>query len=103
MENKTMASEIITEQEDRLKAIISELDSTIDDSLEKEKFALAELMDLIDEEPDNISAACAFANNQYRMNMLARIAFDYSCQTKEILAGIVDRECGKQKETLSDE
>ena len=40
MEN--MASEIIAEQDKQLKNIIFELDSMIDDLLEKSKFALAE-------------------------------------------------------------
>ena len=49
MENKniTIASEIIAAQENRLKTIISELGSTIDDLLEKSKFILTELMDLV--------------------------------------------------------
>lgn len=97
-EGKTISSEIISEQENRLKVIISELDSTIDDLLEKGKFALCELMDLVDEKPEDINDTCAFASNQRRMNMLANIAFDYLYRAQGGLEEIVTLECRKQKE-----
>ena len=54
VEKQTLASEIIAEHEEHLNRIIFELDSTIDDLLEKGKFALTELMDLIDERPEYV-------------------------------------------------
>lgn len=97
-EGKTIASEIILEQENRLKVIISELDSTIDDLLEKGKFALCELMDLVDEKPEDINDTCAFTSNQRRMNMLANIAFDYLYRAQNELEEMVTLERRKQKE-----
>ena len=97
-EGKTISSEIISEQENRLKVIISELDSTIDDLLEKGKFALCELMDLVDEKPEDINDTCAFASNQRRMNMLANIAFDYLYRAQNELEEMVTLERRKQKE-----
>ena len=89
MEN--MASEIIAEQDKQLKNIIFELDSMIDDLLEKSKFALAELMDLVDEKPENVNDACVFSSNQKRMNMFVNIAFDYLYQAQSALNEIVAR------------
>ena len=97
-ESKTISSEIISEQENRLKVIISELDSTINDFLEKGKFALIELMELIDEKPSNINAACMFAGKQERVNMFVNIAFDYLHRAQGGLEEIVTMERRKQKE-----
>lgn len=92
VENQTLASELIAEQEKRRKKIIFELDSTVDDLLEKSKFILNELMDLVDEKPEDINDTCAFASNQRRMNMLANIAFDYLHQAQVGIGEIVTRE-----------
>lgn len=94
MENKniTIASEIIAAQENRLKTIISELGSTVDDLLEKSKFILTELMDLVDEKPEDINDTCVFASNQRRINMLVNIAFDYLHQAQVRIGEIVTRE-----------
>ena len=89
MEN--MASEIIAEQDKQLKNIIFQLHSMIDDLLEKSKFALAELMDLVDEKPENVNDACVFSSNQKRMNMFVNIAFDYLYQAQSALNEIVVR------------
>lgn len=91
-ENRTMASEIIASQEEKLRIIISELDSTIDDLLWKGKFVLTELMDLTEKGSDNEKEACEFAYNQERMDMLAHIAFDYVHQAQCVLNEIVVRE-----------
>lgn len=92
VENQTLASELIAEQEKRREKIIFELDSTIDDLLEKSKFILNELMDLVDEKPEDINDTCAFASNQRRMNMLVNIAFDYLHQAQVGIEEIVTRE-----------
>lgn len=98
VKNKTIASEIIAGQANRLKDILFELDCTVDDLLEKGKFALAESMELFDEAPDTTEKACAFAYNQKRINMLICIAFDYLAQAQSTLNTIVIRERRKQQE-----
>lgn len=92
VENQTLASEFIAEQEKRRKKIIFELDSTIDDFLEKSKFILNELIDLVDEKPKDANGVYAFAIDQRRMNMLANIAFDYLHQAQVGIEEIVTRE-----------
>ena len=92
VEKQTLASEIIAEHEEHLNRIIFELDSTIDELLEKGKFALTELMDLIDERPENVNDACSFASNQEKMNMFAHVAFDYLDRVQSGIGEIVIKE-----------
>lgn len=100
-ENKTMASEIIAEQKNRLKVVINELESTIDDFLEKVQFVLAQLIELTEENPKNVEEACEFANYQNEMNMFAHIAHDYVCRAQYGIEEIVTREYRNRKGTLS--
>ncbi len=86
VEKQTLASEIIAEHEEHLNRIIFELDSTIDDLLEKGKFAL------IDERPENVNDACSFASNQEKMNMFAHVAFDYLDRVQSGIGEIVIKE-----------
>lgn len=95
MENKTIASEIITEQENNLKEIMFKLDE-VNNSIEKIEFILLELLELVDETPKNMNEVYAFSNNQDRMNMFACIALDFLVNTqkevKEILQEKRDEE-----------
>lgn len=92
VKNQTLASELVMEQEEQRKRIVFELDSTIDDLLEKGKFVLTELMDLVDEKPEDINDTCTFISKQRRMNMLVNIAFDYLHQAQVGIEEIVIRE-----------
>lgn len=96
-ESRTMANEIIADQEETIRTIISELDSVIDDFLEKGKFALTELMELTEKSPNNEKGACEFAYNQKRMDMLVNIAFDYVYRAQCGLNEIVIRERREQR------
>lgn len=91
------------EQKDRLGTVIYELDSTIDDFLEKGKFLIRQLMEITDRELNGEREVYFFANEQNRMNMLANMAFDYIYQAQNELKEIVTREQEERKEALSDE
>lgn len=80
----------VTEAEKRLQTVVSELDNTVDDFLEKGKFALMELMEVsavhADDTPDER------AHNLNRVHMLADIAYDYLVQAQSVLEDIAARE-----------
>ena len=80
----------VTEAEKRLQTVISELDTTIGDLLDKADFVLMELMeaaavradDMPDDKDDKLS----------RVNRLAEIACDYLTQASITLMCLIERE-----------
>ncbi len=80
----------VTGPEERLQTVISELDTTVDDFLEKGKFALMELMEAAavhaDDTPD------IRTRNLNRANTLADITHDYLTQAQSVITCIVLRE-----------
>ena len=99
MTDQTLASEIITDQENRVDRIISSLDS-IDILMDKGKFALSELMELTSSvRPDNMQEARSFAAvNKQRMDMFIYIAFDYLRQAQRELKEIIAKEESNESE-----
>lgn len=91
------------EQKDRLEMVIYELDSTINDFLEKGLFSITQLMELTSGEPEDEKEVHLFAHEQSRMNMFANIAYDFVYQAQHELNEIICREYRKQQEALSDE
>ena len=89
----------VTEAERRLQAVISELDDTMDDFLEKSRFVLMELVKVstihVDDTPDTRT------RNLNRANMLANIAYDYLAQAQSAITSLVLRE-GKARTDRSD-
>lgn len=89
----------VTETEERLQTVISELDITISDLLDRAGFALIELMEVaavhVDDMPDDKS------NNLNRVNRLADIAYDYVARAQSALTSLIlreRREGGKEPE-----
>lgn len=76
--------------EERLQTVISELDTTVDDFLEKGKFALMELIEVAavhaDDTPD------IRTRNLNRANTLADITHDYLTQAQSVITSIVLQE-----------
>ncbi len=86
----------VTEAEGRLQTVISELDVTIGDLLDKADFALMELMEVVaihvDDTPDDK------AKNINRVNGLADIAYDYVARAQSALTSIILRERREQRQ-----
>lgn len=80
----------VTEAEERLQTVISELDTTISDLLDRAGFALIELMEVaavhVDDMPDDK------AKNLNRVNRLADIAYDYVARAQSALTSLILRE-----------
>lgn len=92
MENRTTASEIIAEQESRLKAVLYELEATVLDSLEKCNFALGNLLGLTVDEIQTKEAALEYAVNYQHLTMYTNIAIDYLAQAIRTIEDIIQRE-----------
>ncbi len=80
----------VTKPQERLQAVIQELDIVAEDFLEKGKFVLMELMETsaihVDDTPDDRT------HNLNRANRLADIAYDYLSQAQSALIDLVLRE-----------
>ena len=83
-----------TEAEGRLQTVISELDVTIGDLLDKADFALMELIVAVhvDNTPDDK------AKKINRVNGLADIAYDYVARAQSALTSIILRERREQRQ-----
>lgn len=75
-ENKTLASEIVKEQQEVIKSILTELES-IENDLEKAEFIVSEIGDLTARIPKTQEETLLFARDMTRINILAHIALDY--------------------------
>ncbi len=80
----------VTGPDERLQTVISELDTTVDDFLEKGRFVLMELMEAAaihtDDTPD------IRTRNLSKANTLADITHDYLTQAQSVITSIVLRE-----------
>ena len=89
----------VTEAERRLQAVISELDDTVDNFLEKGRFVLMDLVEVsglhVDDTPD------IRTRNLNKANMLANIAYDYLAQAQSVITSLVLQE-GKARTDRSD-
>ncbi|MCI8363461.1 MAG: hypothetical protein HFG34_00680 [Eubacterium sp.] len=85
-----------TEAEGRLQTVISELDVTIGDLLDKADFALMELMEVVAVHVDNTPDDKAKKIN--RVNGLADIAYDYVARAQSALTSIILRERREQRQ-----
>ncbi|MDO4341043.1 MAG: hypothetical protein Q4C91_23700, partial [Eubacteriales bacterium] len=92
MDNKTVASEIIAEQQDRMRSVLYELDSMIAGDLEKCRFILGELLDMADKPINSEKEAIVYACNQSRMEKCACIAIDYLANVQRTIEDIIQRE-----------
>ena len=80
----------VTEAEERLQTVISELDITIGDLLDKADFVLMELMEVVAVHVDNTPDDKAKKIN--RVNGLADIAYDYVARAQSALTSLILRE-----------
>lgn len=80
----------VTGPDERLQTVISELDTTVDDFLEKGKFALMELMEVAAVHADDTPNIRT--RNLNRANTLADITHDYLTQAQSVITSIVLRE-----------
>lgn len=92
MENRTTASEIIVEQESRMRTVLYELDATIMEDLERCRFVLGELLNMAGEPVNSEKEALAYASNQSRIEQYACIAVDYLANVQRTIEDIVRRE-----------
>ena len=80
----------VTKPQERLQAVIQELDIVAEDFLEKGEFVLMELMETstihVDDTPDDRT------HNLNRANRLADIAYDYLSQAQSALIDLILRE-----------
>lgn len=80
----------VTKPQERLQAVIQELDIVAEDFLEKGEFVLMELMETstihVDDTPDDRT------HNLNRANRLADIAYDYLSQAQSTLIDLILRE-----------
>lgn len=79
-ENKTLASEIVKEQQEVIKSILTELE-LVENDLEKTEFIISEIGDLTTRIPKTQEETLLFARDMTRMNILAHIALDYLGKT----------------------
>lgn len=89
MESKVLASEIIAEQESRLKNVVLELDC-MDIDFDKATFILGELIDL--KEPKTMDDALLLHEKQMRIDMYVGIVADYVRKIQTTISDIVVRE-----------
>lgn len=92
MKSKVLASEIIAEQESRLRDVVMELDC-MDIDFDKTSFILGELIDSIDlEEPKTMDDALLLHEKQMRIDMYVGIVADYVRKIQTTISDIVIRE-----------
>lgn len=96
MEEKTLATEIINDTQDKMNCIVIECESLSID-LEKVKFVLGELSEIVDKEPRNKQEALRFANNQYRLNSYAEIAYEYITRISSNVDDLIMRIRGEEE------
>lgn len=92
MDNKTVASEIIAEQEKRMAAVLCELDC-LDNDFDKARFILSEIMDLIVlEKPETLKDTYTLCENQRCLDSYVGILTDYMNKIQTTISDIVIRE-----------
>lgn len=97
MDNKTVASEIIAEQQDSLKTILYELDC-LDNDFDKAHFILSEIMDLIVlEKSETLKDTYTLCENQRCLDSYVGILADYMNKIQMTISDIVVRERRRYK------
>lgn len=93
----------VTEAEERLQTVISELDTTISDLLDKSSFVIMQFQELAAEQRISVvDKAVEFAYKQSHMEMFSHIALDYVEQAQSALTSLILRE-RKEEEGQADE
>lgn len=90
METQPLATEVISDMQNKIDCILLECDSLILD-LEKAHFILSELLEMVDKEPNSKEEILFFANNQLRISSYTEIAFDYVSRVRSDLQDMIIR------------
>lgn len=90
MEQKPLATEVISDMQNKMNCFLAECESAIMD-LEKAYFVLGELSEIVDTEPKNKLEALYFANEQHRIYSYTDIAFDYVSRVKSNIEDLIIR------------
>lgn len=85
-----LATEIICDMQDRIDNIMLDIEG-MDEDLERTKFVLNELLELVMDEPKDEKEALRFANNQNRIYMLADVALDYIARVRSDMTDLIIR------------
>lgn len=92
MEKETLATEVITEMQERLSNVISEIDS-LDSDCDKALFMLTEVMISVDRKtPKTGKDIYDLCEKMERIDSLAGIAYDYISKIQSCITDIVLRE-----------
>lgn len=91
MDNTTLASEIIAEQESRLRTVM--------DDLGMSRFIMGELLSIVDEPVNNEKEVAEYAYDQSRIERFTCIAIDYLARAQRTIEDTIQREKtgGRQK------
>lgn len=94
MEEKTLATEIVTEMQDRLINVVSEIDS-LDIDCEHALFVINEILETISKKPiETEEDACDMLDKMDWIDSLCGIAYDYVSKIQSCISDIVIRERG---------
>lgn len=92
MENKTLATEVIKEAQERLDSVVLELDH-MDCDFDKAIFALVEITETLDLKPIETAADAYYMRASLeKIDTLTGIAFDYITELRTRISDIVIRE-----------
>ena len=92
MEQKSLATEIINDMQERLINVVCEIDS-LDIDCEHALFVLAEILETISKKPiETEEDACDMLDKMDRIDSLCGIAYDYVSKIQSCISDIVIRE-----------
>ena len=83
-----LATELLKDMQDKINGILLDI-KNMDEDLERAKFVLNELLEIVMDKPKNEEEALRFANNQNRIYMFADTAFDYIGRLQSSLTDLI--------------
>lgn len=83
-----LATELLNDIQDKIDGILLDI-KNMDEDLERAKFVLNELLEIVMDKPKNEEEALRFANNQNRIYMFADTAFDYIGRLQSSLTDLI--------------
>lgn len=83
-----LATELLNDIQDKIDGILLDI-KIMDEDLERAKFVLNELLEIVMDKPKNEEEALRFANNQNRIYMFADTAFDYIGRLQSSLTDLI--------------
>lgn len=83
-----LATELLNDIQNKIDGILLDI-KNMDEDLERAKFVLNELLEIVMDKPKNEEEALRFANNQNRIYMFADTAFDYIGRLQSSLTDLI--------------